>query len=274
MYKDAIKEVAKDIKSNIKDGISIVNGEKRISNGKGNDNGNANGKAGKDGSNDSNARKKLVKVTAAVAVLASLAAGMLFSSVTDIMPELKQASINQPPIVMDIDEFGNATLDDDNDEDADEKKGNGGIVTRIKQAVLGLPVAVRLLIVTPLWAIGTAIMTVATVLGRAIAASPIGAFALTAVVGFGVLLGLFTLTAKVIFPDVPLNKILTKGHVMTLLVVALGLAGADAVAPLFWAKYPLVSGAVKLGVGAFVIAVLCNRVKRVSNKVRETLSLA
>ena len=239
MYKDAIKEVTKDLKSN-----------------------------------GSNAKKKLVKVTAAVAVLASLAAGMLFNSVTDITPELKQTSINQPPIVMDIDEFGNATLDDDDDDATDEKKSNSGVVARIKQAVLSLPIAVRLLIITPLWLVGTAIMTLVSILGRAIAASPIGAFILSAVVGFGILLGLFTVTAKVIFPDVPLSKILTKGHVMTLLVVALGLAGADAVAPLFWAKYPIVSGAVKLGVGALVIGVLCNRVKHVSNRLRNTLGLA
>lgn len=216
---------------------------------------------------------KAVKITATVTLLASLAAGMIFSSALDITPELKRTSVNQPPIVMDIDEYGSTTLDDD-DEDADEKKGNVGIAARIRQAVLSLPLAVRLLIIMPLWAVGTAIMTVVSVLGRAIVASPIGAFILSVAVGFGILLVLFVTTAKVIFPDVPLSRILTKGHVTTLLVIALGLAGADAVAPLFWAKYPIVSGAVKLGVGALVIAILCNRVKRVSNNIKTKLGLA
>lgn len=205
-------------------------------------------------------QKKIVKITATVAVLASLAAGLIFGAADDITPELKQASINQPPVVMELDEFGNATVDDD-DEDADEKKD--GFVVRLRQAIVSLPLAVRLLIVTPLWAIGTAIMTIVSWLW----ASPIGAFVTTVLVGFAVLVGLYAVTAKMLFPNVPLKKILSKGHLTTLFVVSLGIAGADMIAPLFWAKYPIASAGIKLGAGVLVIAILCSRVKKRSQYV-------
>lgn len=237
MYKDSIREIAKNIKTGVGEEPAIKHTKK--------------------------ATKKVVKIVAAVTVLASLAAGTLFSSVDDITPEIKRTSINQPPIVMDIDEFGNATLEDD--DEAEEKKGSNGIVTRIKQAVLSLPVGVRLLIVTPLWLIGSAMMTIVSMLGRTVIASPIGAFILSAVAGFGILLGLFIVTSKMLFPDVPISKILTKNNLLTLAVIALALAGADAVAPLFWSKYTLVSGLVKLCAGVLAICICLTEVKKIRN---------
>ena len=238
MYKDSIKEIAKNIKAGVGEKPSDEHAKK--------------------------AKKRVVKIVAAVTVLASLAAGSLFSSVDDITPEIKRTSINRPPIVMDIDEYGNATLEDD--DEAEEKKGNGGIVSRIKQAVLSLPVAVRLLIVTPLWLIGSAIMTAVSILGRTIVASPIGAFIMSTIIGFGILLGLFVVTSKIIFPDVPISKILTKNNLLTLAVIALALAGADAVAPLFWAKYALISGLVKFCVGVLAICVCLTEVRKIRTK--------
>ena len=217
-------------------------------------------------------KKKLMTGAATAAVLLSLAAGMLFNGVTEITPELTQTQVNQPPIVMDIDEFGNATLDDD-DDDATEQKKAGSVVQRIKQAIMGWPVAVRILIVTPLWLLGTVIMTATSILGRALFASPIGALALSAVVAFGVLTGVYAITAKTLFPDVPMRKILSKQALATLAIVSIGLAVVDELAPLFWAKYPWYAGGVKLGVGALVIGVLSARVKRFSGKVETALGL-
>ena len=239
MYKDSIREIAENIKAGI--------GEEPTS------------------KHVKKATRKVVKIVAAAAVLASLAVGTMFSAVDDITPEIKRTSINQPPIVMDIDEFGNATLEDD--DEAEDKKGSGGIVTRIKQAVMSLPVAVRLLIVTPLWLIGSAIMTVVSILGRTIVASPLGAFILSTIAGFGILLGLFVVTSKMLFPDVPISKILNKNNLSTLAVIALALAGADAVAPLFWTKYALISGLVKFCVGVLTICICLTEVKKIRNSV-------
>ena len=218
------------------------------------------------------ARKAVLKGVAAVAVLASLAAGILFSGPAEITPEVQQMSIKQPPIVMDIDDYGNATFDEDDEDAAQEKKG--GVISRIKTWISSLPTAVRLIIVTPLWAIGTAIITLLTVFGRTLFASPIGAFIISVAVGFAVLTGLFTVTAKALFPEVPLNKILTKEHLATLALASLALAGVDAVAPLIWAKYPFYAALVKLAVGGIVIALLSMRAKRLYNRAQDLLMLA
>lgn len=213
-------------------------------------------------------KKKLIQGLATVTVLASLVAGMMFNGATEITPELTQTQVNQTPIVMDIDEFANTTVDDDDEDQAEQKKG--GIIQRMKQAVLGLPLGVRLLVITPLWLLGTALMTVASIFFKILIASPIGAFVLTALVSWGVLVGVYAVTAKTLFPDVPMSKILSKGHIATLGVVALVIAGIDAAAPLLWNKYPLMSGLVKLGIGAAAIAALSARV----NKLRAKIGLA
>ena len=219
-------------------------------------------------------KRKLVTGAATAAVLMSLVAGMLFNGVTEITPELTQTSVNQPPIVMDIDEFANANVDDDDDDATEDKKSSGGIVNRLKQAVLNAPFAVRLIVVLPLWLIGTALMTIVSLMGRVLLGSPIGAFLAAALVGFGVLVGLYAVTAKTLFPDVPMRKILSKGALVTLGVVAIGLAGLDAIAPLFWQKYPFYAGAVKLGTGALVIGILSARVKSIRDRLENKLQLA
>lgn len=211
-----------------------------------------------------NTKKKIIQAAATVTVLASLVAGMLFSGATEITPELTQTQVNQAPIVMDIDEFANATVDDEDEDQADQKKG--GVIQRMKQAVLGLPLGVRLLVITPLWLLGTALMTLASFFFKILIASPIGAFALTALLSWGVLVGVYAVTAKTLFPDVPMSKILSKGHITTLGVVALAIAGIDAAAPLIWDKYPLMSGLVKLGIGAAAIAALSARINKLRAK--------
>lgn len=198
-------------------------------------------------------KKKIVQGMATVTVLASLVAGMMFNGATEITPELTQTKVNPAPIVMDIDEFANATVEEDDEEQATQKKGG-----------------IRKLLIAPLSLVGTALMTVASLLFRLLIASPIGAFALTALVSWGLLVGVYAGTAKLLFPDVPMSKILSKGHIQALGVVALVIAGIDAAAPLFWDKYPLMSGLVKLGIGAAAIAALAAKV----NKLRAKIGLA
>ena len=76
----------------------------------------------------------------------------------------------------DVDEFVNAPVEDDDDDADEEKSVKLGAVARFRQAVMQLPQSVRLLIITPLWALGTAIMTSITFLWNILFASPLGAF--------------------------------------------------------------------------------------------------
>ena len=212
------------------------------------------------------ARKAVFKGGTTALLVLSLLTGVAFSSPADINDDQAAAQLNQPPIVMDIDDYANAEVDDD--DEADEEKGaRPGVIARFRQAVLSLPSAVRLLIITPLWALGTALLTLISFLWNTIFASPIGAFIASLAMGFAVLLGLFTVTAKMLFPDVPLKKILSKRNIIILAVTALVLAVTDAAAPLVWHKYPAISALIKLAAGAGVVGVLSLRTKMLFDRI-------
>lgn len=218
----------------------------------------------------SSARGVVVKGASAMLVALSLLTSAAFNAPADIMEEHPDTHVSNPPIVMDIDEYVNTDVDDD--DDADEQKGTKlSVMARFRQAVLSLPSPVRLLIITPLWLIGTGLMTLITAVWNTLFASPLGAFIASFAVGFAVLTGLFAVTAKTLFPDVPLRDILTKRNVLILAVGAVILSGLDAAMPLFWEKYPAVSFLVKLVFGAGLISVLSLKAKEISQNIKAAL---
>jgi hypothetical protein len=219
------------------------------------------------------AKKAVVKGGSALLVAISLLTSAAFNAPADILEEHPDTHPSNPPIVLDIDEFVNTDIDDE--DDADEQKATKlGFFARFRQAVLSLPSSVRLLIVTPLWLLGTGLMTLVTFLWNSLFASPLGAFIASFAIGFAVLTGLFAVTAKTLFPDVPLRDILTKRNILILGVGAVILSGIDAAMPLFWEKYPAVSFLVKLVFGAGVISVLSLRVKALSQSIKAGLHLS
>ena len=210
------------------------------------------------------ARKLTVRgVTTSIVVL-SLLTGLAFSNPSEIIEDQSEAANYRPtPIVMDVDDFVNAPVEDDED-DADEQKGSKmSISARFKQAVLTLPQSVRVLLVVPLWAAGTAILTMISFLWNVLFASPLGAFIASLALGFAIMLGLFTVTAKALFPDVPLRKILCRRNVIIIGCLALLLSGIDAVAPIYWSQYPLAAALVKFVLGGSVIGYLSHHVGKV-----------
>lgn len=214
------------------------------------------------------AKKAAAKGITAALIAASLLTGLAFSNPAEINEDQAASNYRSAPIVMDVDEFVNAPVDDDDDGDAEEKKVTKlSVAARFKQAVLSLPQSVRLLIITPLWAAGTAIMTVIAFLWNIIFASPLGAFIASFAFGFAILIGLFTATARMLFPDIPVRKLLTKQNVLILGALALLLSGFDAAAPLFWHEYPAIAALLKLVFGGTVIGILSVRANKLFNKI-------
>ena len=207
-------------------------------------------------------KKTAVRGAAAVVVAASLLAGSAFSDPAEIMEDQTAASYRQPPIVLDTSDFVNTPVEDDEDGNADEEKGaKSSIVSRFRQAVLSMPQSVRILIVSPLWLIGTALMTVVSFLWSTLFASPLGAFIASFALGFAMLTGLFAVTAKTLFPDLPLSRILSRKNVLILGCLAVLLSVFDAVAPMYWNKYPLAAALIKLALGGSVIGILTVRTR-------------
>lgn len=202
------------------------------------------------------ARRTALKGATTALVVVSLLTGLAFASPAEINDDQSAVNYTPAPIVMDVDDFVNAPVDDDDDDADEQKSAKAGVIARFKQAVLSLPQSVRLLVVTPLWLIGTALMTLISFLWNVIFASPLGAFIASFALGFAVLTGLFTATAKILFPDIPVSKILCKRNVLILGCLALLLSGIDAVAPMYWHQYPLAAALVKLVFGGSVIGLL------------------
>ena len=168
---------------------------------------------------------------------------------------------------MEIDEFANAPVDDDADDADEEKSSRSGFMARFRQAILSMPQSVRLLIVTPLWLLGTALMTVIAFLWNVIFASPLGAFIASFAIGLAVLLALFTTTAKALFPDIPVKDLLSRNNIIIIAISALLLSGIDAVAPLYWHEYPLAAALVKLVLGGTVIGILSVKTKNLFRRI-------
>ena len=206
------------------------------------------------------ARKITAKGVTTSLVVLSLLTGLAFSSPSDVTQDQTEAANFRPtPVVLDVDEFVSAPVEED-DEDGDEQKSTKlSFTARFRQAVLSLPQSVRMLLVVPLWAVGTAILTVITFLWNILFASPLGAFIASFALGFAIMLGLFTVTAKALFPDVPIRKILCRRNVIIVGCLALVLSGFDAVAPVYWHSYPLAAALVKLVLGGTVIGYLAHR---------------
>lgn len=211
------------------------------------------------------AKKTVVKGTTTALVVLSLLSGLAFSGPADINQDSAGSNYNQPPIVMEIDDYANTEVDDE--DDADEQKGSkSGAVSKFRQAVLSLPSSVRLILITPLWALGTALMTTVSFLWTVLFSSPLGAFIASFAVGFAVLFGLFAITAKMLFPNIPLRKLLSKRNILVLGIAALLLSIIDAWAPNYWHQYPAVAAAVKLCIGVFVIGVISYRINKILHR--------
>ena len=213
-------------------------------------------------------RRHIIRGTTTALVAISLLTGFAFDGPGDITDEQQLPNYRQAPIVMDIDDFVNAPVEDDEDEADEQKAVKMGFFARFRQAVLTMPLSLRVLVVVPLWAVGTALMTAVSFLWSILFASPLGAFIASVALGLAVLLGLFTATAKMLFPELPIRKILSKQNLMILGITAFILSGIDAFAPMYWNKYPLAAAAIKLFFGGAVIGILSYRTKSLFSKIK------
>lgn len=200
--------------------------------------------------------KKQVKKTAvasAIALLtaASVVTGSLFDSPAALLPE-----DGAPSIVYNMTTGLDGADDDDagaQEDESEEKNRRGGVRAALRVRILRLPLIVRLLVVLPLWAFGSALIAAAGAAWGLL--QPV----LGQVAGFATLLallvGCFAVAMKAAFPDLPLKKLLSRRSLMALLLGASALAVADAALPAVWAEYEVWKNLVLSG--GFFVALLC-----------------
>ncbi|MBQ6369031.1 MAG: hypothetical protein IJJ17_03030 [Parasporobacterium sp.] len=129
------------------------------------------------------------------------------------------------------------------------------IADAARSLIYKIPTAVRAVVGVPLWAAGYAILHllsgVYSVLLAPVISHIIG-FVLCAVI----LLAVFVLTMKSIFPKMPLKKILSKGNIIRVLIGAAVLKVLDIVLPLFWPDYTRFKYMIMVAAGVIALAVI------------------
>ena len=127
---------------------------------------------------------------------------------------------------------------------------------RICLRMQALPLPVRALVLLPLWGIGEVLIALLS----ALIASPVGRFLLHFLLEAALLIGLFVLVWKLLFPHVPLRKLFSRKNLPWLIVGALLIAAGDALLGYFWEPWKIWRIVLSAVVGFVVLLLLYHRI--------------
>ena len=208
--------------------------------------------------------KEKKAVAATVAAMLS-AGGVAVDATFDDPADILQNSKVEPKV-----EYATIDLDQPDDEivpDEDEEKQRSRTAAGIlRDGILRLPMAVRVLFVLPLWALGNLILAGGGMLMTALA--PFWHWILGFVLLFAVIAICFTLAAKAMFPDLPLRKILNRRTFKGILGVSVAAFAADLVLGLTWSEYDHYKTVVMAGLTLVALGSLVLWFSRRENKAR------
>ena len=202
-----------------------------------------------------NWKKRAAAGAVATAAGAGLLVGAAFDSPADFLNDADTIAIT-------------AHADDDGGDmmtggDEDEERSRKG--SPLRRYVQGLPAWVRLGVCLPLWCIGTALQYLLSLLYRA-ALTPLGSTILSWVVAAAMVLGVFALTAKAMFPDIPLKKLLRPRHFLWLLGGVALLAVADIVMPYYWEDWVTLGKILRLAGTAALVGLGALALRRIGKR--------
>ena len=193
-------------------------------------------------------KKKVAAALAATIAASGAAVDMSFDNPADL---LQQDASVEPKI-----EYVDLENGQDEDQAGDEEKQRQNTAAKsgaFREWILGLPLAVRALFILPQWFIGHLILTGGSMLFAGL--SPILHWLLGFVLLALVIIGAFTVTAKAMFPDLPLRKILNRHSIKWILIVSAIIFLADIVLGMTWSGYAHVR---TLVTGLFTLAGLAS----------------
>lgn len=127
---------------------------------------------------------------------------------------------------------------------------------QLRAAIIRLPVAVKALFLLPLWALGAIPVGLVTGLIGSALASTIAGLVLQA----AVLIGVFCVVYKLLFPDKKLKELFKKRNLKWLLLGAGGVVAGNWVLMEVWPAWTFLRVVLMLGVGGLVLALLWKRI--------------
>jgi hypothetical protein len=133
----------------------------------------------------------------------------------------------------------------------------------VRSWLIRLPVAIKALILLPLWALGAIPVAIGT--GALSALAPIWAQVAGFLLQAGVLVGLFCLVYKLVFPNRSVKELFKKRNFKWILLGAVTVTLANFLLAQVWAGWPIVRVVLLLAVG---FGVLCLLWHRICNKLR------
>ena len=204
-------------------------------------------------------KNKGAAATAATIAAAGVLIGGSFDAPQDILKN--DDSALAPPPIVEVMAAQEAEPDtgDDGDEDLvaeEEEQKKKGVRARVRSLVLRMPASVRACVVVPLWAVGWAIISLASLLWAGVL-SLAGAAILRWVVIALMILAALTLTVKAVLPKTPMKKILNRRTLLWVLGGSTLLCLADVVLQRFYPELPRLYDIARLTAsGALLIAAL------------------
>ena len=186
------------------------------------------------------------KVAAAVAATIA-ASGAAVDASFDNPADLLQQDASVEPKVQYVDLENDQDADQVQDEDK-QKQAGAEKSGPIREWILHLPLAVRTVFVLPFWFIGHLLILGGSTLFTAM--SPVMHWLLGFVLIALVIAGAFTATAKAMFPDLPIGKILNRHSIKWILIAAAAVWLADLILEVSWAGYAQLKAII---LGAFTL---------------------
>ncbi len=210
-------------------------------------------------------KKKGKKAVATSAAAVITAAGVMIAGAVETPSELLSAEEQSSVQTVHKTDAVLADGPDDMEEDTEEDKKQTGWRAAVRKKLLAMPLAVKILVILPLWLLGSAVIAAAGALWPL--AAPVLSKVLYCVAILIAVFGTFILSAKTFFPNMPVKKLLNRRTIPCLLGGAAVMTAADYVLPLVWDGYKNVRsivGAVLLGLvlAASLVSLLVRRARK------------
>ena len=199
-------------------------------------------------------KKKALKAGVAAVTSAGVLLGGLFSSPDALLAP--EQDLNPVAIVQNDNDGDDLDSGDDGErEEQEERRERTGLRAALRQRILRLPLAVRVFVLVPLWALGWGIWTAASGLWTMLL-GPIAGKAVSWLFLLAALLGAAALGMKAIFPNMPLKKIFNKKSLLGLLLGGFALGVADLTVPMFWDGYEALAHVLRASGVALILGTL------------------